>query len=84
MVKMNAAVVVAGFLLGCTEEVVRPEPPDCARRKAEVARAEVKVVSLTRAARTALGEEAATLAWWEAREAETALDGAREAARGCP
>lgn len=78
--------LLAGLMAatGCTEEAVRHVPPDCARRKAAVTSAEVKVVRLTDAARQALGEEAATLAWWEAREAETALDGAREAVRGCP
>lgn len=77
-------VAVALGLLGCIEPEVRERPPDCAQRKADATRAEVKVVRLTEAARQALGEEAATLAWWEAREAETALEGAREAARGCP
>lgn len=76
--------VAMGCLLGCTEEAVRHLPADCAQRKAEVTRAEVKVVRLTEEARKALGEEAATLAWWETREAETALEEAREAARGCP
>lgn len=84
--KTEAKVVVlaALFALDCAEEVVRPTPSDCPERKAEVTRAEVKVVRLTAAARAALGEEAATLAWWEAREAEGALKEAREAARGCP
>lgn len=82
--KTWTVVVGVGGLVGCAEPEVRERPPDCAQRKAEVTRAEVRVVRLTEAARQALGEEAATLAWWKAREAETALDGAREAARGCP
>lgn len=69
---------------GCAEEALRPAPPDCAERKAAVTRAGVEVVRLTEAARNALGEEAATFAWWEASEAEAKLEEAREAARGCP
>lgn len=86
MVKTNAWIiaVVAGGVLGCTEPEVRQLPPDCAQRKAEVTTAGAAVVRLTEAARQALGEEAATRAWWEAREAEGALEEVREAARGCP
>lgn len=72
------------LLFACSEEAVRPRPPDCAQRRAVVTLSEAIVTARTKQAREALGEEAATLAWWEVREAESALEEARDAARGCP
>lgn len=72
------------LLSACAEEPVRPTPPECDQRRAAAAKAAVDVATWTKEAREALGEEAATLAWWEVREAEAALEEAQDAARGCP
>jgi hypothetical protein len=71
-------------LPACSDDAVRPIPPDCATRRAAVVLAEVIVSETTKHARDAIGEEAATLAWWKVYEAEAALEEARKDARGCP
>lgn len=72
------------MLMSCTEPVVRLTPPECAARQAAHTRAAAELERATEEARAALGEEAATLAWWKVHEAQEKVDAAEEALRGCP
>lgn len=72
------------MLMSCAEPVVRLTPPECEARRAVHARAAAELERATEAARAALGEEAATLAWWKVSKAEDKVEDAEEALRGCP
>lgn len=72
------------MLMSCTEPVIRLTPPECEARRAALVRATAELERATKTARAALGEEAATLAWWKVYEAEDKVEDAQDALRGCP